>query len=210
MPRPHEDLERHVLVDHRTGGEPVFFTQGSWIAIEIGHVKASRVDAALAAYESMLERWRAANDRHRVAAVLSAANERAVIALCELGGHDDFRRLASAWDEHHRLAAGHAVVESRSLALYQVAESFGDLSLDPSSRDAYVLARVYPLGTGAAVDPRMLQAAGFESAVVFRSTDANRQAIIYRFESFDSYNAVRDEPPVSVDHVHVDKTFPGA
>jgi hypothetical protein len=41
MSRPHEDRQGHTLVDHRLGGLPMTFPNGSWLAIGVGRVKAA-------------------------------------------------------------------------------------------------------------------------------------------------------------------------
>src|ERR1700681_818925 len=107
MPRPHEDLERHTPTDHRPGGPPIGFAQGAWVAIDVAHVKADRVGAGISAYETLIEKARKSSMKARSAVVLRSVNNRRVIALVEIEGHEAFRHLKSAWDDHHLKAERH-------------------------------------------------------------------------------------------------------
>jgi hypothetical protein len=217
MPRPHEDLERHTPTDHRPGGAPVEFTPGAWCAIDVVHVKADRVDAGIAAYETLIEKARTSTAKARAAVVLRSVNKRRVIALVEIEGHDAFRHLASAWDDHHLKAERHAVAESSALALYRLAASTGTVSLDPASKDAYAFEhiargpeRVRPLIATIAA------AQGFRGVLLFGSDDASASAIIYRFAHAAEFDAFRQSPTArqaldaggdSVSAVHPVRTF---
>jgi len=193
MPRPHEDLERHVPTDHRPGGVPVAFALGAWCAIDIAHMKADRVDAGISTYETLIEKARTSSTGPRRAAVLRSVNGRRVIALVEIEGHDAFRHLRSAWDDHHLHASRHAVAESSSLALYRLAASAGDASLDPESTDAYAFEHVTrgPEHARAFITV-VTAAAGFRGALVFGSDDASASAIIYRFRHAAEFDAFRE------------------
>jgi hypothetical protein len=220
MPRPHEDLERHTLTDHRPGGAPVDLAPGAWCAIDIVHVKADRVDAGIASYETLIEKARTSTANARAAVVLRSVHNRRVIALVEIEGHDAFRHLASAWDDHHLKAERHAVAESSALALYRLTVSSGTASLDPASTDAYVFEhiargpeRVRPLiaTIGAAQ--------GFRGVLLFGSDDASASAIVYRFAHAAEFDAFRESPAArqtlgpagasgdSVSAVHPVRTF---
>jgi hypothetical protein len=193
MPRPHEDLERHTPTDHRPGGVPIGFAEGVWVAIEVAHVKANRVGAGISTYETLIEKARKSSTKARSAVVLRSVTNRRVIALVEIEGHEAFRHLKSAWDDHHLNAERHAVAESRSLALYRVAVSDGDTSFDPASKDAYAFEhvargpeRVRPLSILIAA------AQGFRGVLVFGSDDASASAIVYRFEHSAEFDAFRE------------------
>jgi hypothetical protein len=208
MPRPHEDRERHTLTDHRPGGETIAFEAGSWFAVEIARVKRERLGAALSAYESMIERARTSSGEARCAAVFSAATGREVLALVGVAGHEEFRQLASAWDDHHRFANGHAVTESRTLGLYRVERTAGDVSIDPASTDAYVFERMardrnvpVPIVTDVSA------ALGFRGVVAFRSDDGNRSILIYRFENLGQFELLRIAPAPHTEHMRPVKTF---
>jgi heme-degrading monooxygenase HmoA len=192
MPHPHEDLEKHALVDHRTGGPPVAFARGSWWAIDIAHLKADRVDAGVSTYETLIEHARSAGSHARTAAVLRATSGRRVVAIVGLDGHDGFRRLASAWDDHHLYAEHHAVSESVALALYSVAGSAGDAEIDPASHDAYAFERSEgdPAHIATAM-PAFASAAGFVGALVFGKSDATRTILVTRFSHAPEYAAFR-------------------
>jgi len=135
--RPHEDRERHTLVDHRRGGEAVRFASGSWVVIGVGRVKAERSDACVAAYETLVEKARTSNIHAGPVAIVVSHDRRRVVTMVGVRGHDGFRHLAAAWDDHHRFAQRRAIAESVSLGLYEVAASTGAADLDPSSHDAY-------------------------------------------------------------------------
>lgn len=182
MTRPHEDLERHRPADHRPGGVPITFAAGSWCAIDVVHMKAERVGAGIAAYETLIEKARTAPLGVRVAAVLRSVNDRRVIALVETQGHDAFRHLKSAWDGHHLVAERHDVAESVTLALYRLAASSGDASIDPEAQDAYAFEHVARgsqfTGALATAGPK---AHGFRGVLVFESDGGGNSAIVYRF-----------------------------
>jgi hypothetical protein len=220
MPRPHEDLQRHTPTDHRPGGPPIAFAPGVWCAIDVAHVRADRVGAGISAYETLIEQARASTTKARAAAVLRSVNNRRVIALIEISGHEAFRHLKSAWDDHHLNAERHAVAESQSLALYQLAVSAGDTSLDPASKDAYAFEHVArEPERGRALIAAIGAAQGFRGALVFGSDDASASAIVYRFEHSAEFDAFRGSAaarqvlgPVgasgeSIWAVHVVRTF---
>jgi hypothetical protein len=192
MTRPHEDLERHTPTDHRPGGVPVTFAPGAWCAIDVAHVKVDRVNAGISAYETLIEKARTSAIKGHGAAILRSVNNRRVIALLGVNGHEAFRHLKTAWDDHHLSAERHAVAESSTLALYQVAASGGHATIDPASHDAYGFERV-------ARDPahvRALVAAigtadGFRGLLVFGADDASASVVVYRFEHAAQLDAFR-------------------
>jgi hypothetical protein len=173
MTRPHEDLERHTFVDHRPGGVPVSFAPGSWCAIDVVHTKAERVGAGISAYETLIEKARTASLGVRVAAVLRSVNDRRVIVLVGIEGHEAFGHLRSAWDDHHLVAERRDVAESSALGLYRVATNSGDASIDPATKDAYAFARV---ARGAQLTNALAR-----GALVFESDGDESSIIIYRF-----------------------------
>jgi hypothetical protein len=183
MPRPHEDLERHTPVDHRTGGPPIALAPGTWCAIEVAHLAADRIDAGVAAYETLIERARTSAAKAHAAVVFRAANGRRVIALVSLDGHERFRHLAAAWDDHHLEAEHRAVAESASLLLYRMVESAGDAQLDPASTDAYAFERVArePARVRGLV-ATLAPVRGFRGVSIFGREDDAASAIVYRFE----------------------------
>ena len=193
MPRPHEDLERHTPVDHRADGLPITFAPGTWCAIEIAHVAAERAGAAISTYETLIEKARASSAKARSAAVFRSSNKRRVIALVGLDGHEGYRHIKSAWDDHHLFAERHAVTESGSLSLYQVVASAGEVLIDPASKEAYGFERLArePERVRKLIAP-IVAAQGFRGVFVFGADDASASAILYRFEhsqDFDSFRA---------------------
>jgi hypothetical protein len=220
MTRPHEDLERHTPTDHRPGGVPVTFAPGTWCAIDVAHVRADRVGAGVSAYETLIEKARTSAVKAHSAAILRSVNDRRVIALVSINGHDAFRHLKTAWDDHHLSAERHTVAESSALALYQVAASGGHATIDQASKDSYGFEHV-------ARDPNRVRALiaaigaadGFRGLLVFGTDDASASVVVYRFEHAAQIDAFRQSAaaqqilgPVgdmgqTVSPVHPVKTF---
>jgi hypothetical protein len=188
MTRPHEDLERHTPTDHRPGGVPITFEPHAWCAIDVAHLKAERVDAGISAYETLIEKAHA-----RVAVVLRSVNKRRVISLLEIEGHEAFRHLQSTWDDHHLVAQRHDVAESSTLALYRLAASSGDASIDPATKDSYAFEHVARSAERVHALVNTISAAeGFRGALVFGFDDDSASSIVYRFahaEQFDAFRA---------------------
>jgi hypothetical protein len=192
MSRPHEDRERHTLVDHRPGGSAVLFTVGSWLAIGIARVQAERTDACVSAYETLTEEARTSNVHAGPAAIFASANGRRVVTLVGVRGHDGFRHLTAAWDDHHRFAEHRVVAESVSFALYEVAASIGAADIDSATHDVYVYERVERPATrvcelfaslGAATD--------FRGATVCHDDGDIVTVILSRFAHFAAYDGFR-------------------
>ncbi len=192
MPRPHEDLQHHTLTDHSPGGPPIALAPGSWWAIEVGHVAADRADAAIASYETLIEKARTSSAKGGDGLILCSHNHRRVIALLHLEGHDGFRRLASAWDEHHLVAQRHAIAESRSLLLYRLSRAEGDAVIDPASSDALAFEQVR-IGAEKVADlaATLAAAPGFRGAFVFGPDDDGYTSIVYHFAHLPEIEAFR-------------------
>jgi hypothetical protein len=191
MARPHEDLERHTPVDHHPGGPPIEFTVGAWCAIVIAHVKAERIEAALSSYETLIEKARSSSAKARASAIFRSPNKRRVIALITIDGHESFRHIQSAWDDHHLNAEHRDVAESSSLALYRCSASTGEAVIDPASTDAYGFEHVArgPQEVGELIAP-IGGAQGFRGMLIFGADDATSAAVLYRFahhEEIDSF-----------------------
>ena len=192
MTRPHEDLQRHTPTDHWPGGVPVAFAPGAWCAVDVVHVKADRVGAGISAYETMIEKARAAPPHARTAVVLRSVNDRRVIVLVAIDGHVAFRHLQTAWDDHHLNAERHAVAESSALALYRLIASAGTPSFDPDTSDAYAFERVVRAPDRIrALIPVIAAAQGYRGVVVFGSDDASTSAVAYRFAHAADFEAFR-------------------
>ena len=220
MSRPHEDRERHTLVDHRPGGNAVTFPSGSWLVIGVGRVKSDRSDACVAAYETLVEKAQTSNVHAGAAAVLVSHNERRVITMVGVRGHDGFRHLAAAWDDHHRFAQHRAIAESVSLGLFEVAASIDEAGVDPESHDAYVFEhfdRPVPKATDLYASCRELPE--FRGATVFQGDDGTTTVVLSRFAHAAAYEAFRtgraaanalgseDQSGTASFHVRPTKTF---
>jgi len=124
--------------------------------------------------------------------------------LVEVGGHDAFKHLQSAWDNHHILAEHRAVAESSKLALYQVIAVTGDCALDPQSKDAYA---VEPFPTAPQQVEKLLAglptAPGFRGSVLIGTDDGTKSFAIYRFEHSAQIEGLRP----AAQPVHPVKTF---
>jgi hypothetical protein len=180
--RPHEDLERHTFVDHRGGGQVVDFALGAWCAVDVAHVGSDRVDAGISAYETLIEKARTSSAKAGPAVVLRSDDKRSVLSLVEVGGHEAFSHLKSAWGERHLYAEHRAVATSIALHLYRVAARLGEPAIDPASTDAYGFERTE--GDAEAmhhVVPAVVAAPGFVGALVFGDDDGFVRAVLYRF-----------------------------
>jgi hypothetical protein len=192
MTRPHEDLQHHVAVDHKPGGGAVRFAPNAWCAIDVVHVKADRVDAGLASYETLLEQARTSSAKAGTSAILRSLDNRRIIVIASLGGHEAFRHLKSAWDDHHLHAERHDVVESSTLALYQVTRAIGEVGLDPQAKNVYAIEHIAVDATKAqAIAQTTAEAAGFQGALVFGSDDGTASVLIYQFEHASEFSVAK-------------------
>ena len=118
-----------------------------------------------------------------------------MIALLGIDGHDGFRHITAAWDDHHLFAERHAVAESSSLALYRVAATAGDVLIDPTSTNAYVFERIArePAWVEELIGP-VVEAQGFRGLLVLGRDDARASAVIYRFRHGLEIDAFRASP----------------
>jgi hypothetical protein len=192
LSRPHEDRERHTLVDHRPGGSPTQFPVRTWLAIGIARVKTERTDACVAAYETLVEHAQTSNVHAGPAVVLAADNGRRVVTLVGVRGHDGFGHLTAAWDDHHRNAQHRVIAESVSFALYEVAAEFGDAGIDPASHDTYVFERVErTIAQANALFAAIGDVPEFRGATVFNADGAVATIMLTRFTNLAGYNAFR-------------------
>jgi|HubBroStandDraft_1064217.scaffolds.fasta_scaffold103684_1 hypothetical protein len=206
MSRPHEDRQRHTATDHHAGGPAIVFAPGAWWAIAVVHVTAERADAAIASYETLVENARTSAARVHEAAILRSQNHRRVIVLLHLDGHEGFRHLGAAWDDHHLVAQRHDVAESRSLTLYRLAANLGDAAIDPASTDALAFEQFSDnLERMQAVTSSIAAAPGFRGASTLRSDDDSTAAIVYRFTNVEEIGAFRASETLYP--VHVVRTF---
>jgi hypothetical protein len=174
----------------------------------VAHVAAERAPAGVAAYETLVEQARVAAPKAREAAVLESHNRRRVIALLHLDGHEAFRHLTAAWDDHHLFAERHAVAESQSLALYRLVTNLGESTIDPASTDAYAFEHVSldAERTRAAAAP-IVAAPGFRGAILFGADGADASAVLYRFAHAEEIEAFRATP--EAEHVLGSSRAPG-
>jgi hypothetical protein len=191
MSRPHEDRERHTLVDHRTGGDPVALAVGSWLVLGVAHVKAERSDAGISAYETLLERAATSKARAHPAAILLSADRRRVITLAGVTGRDGFTAIAAAWDDHHREAQHRAIANSQALGLFSVASAIGAAVLDPGSHDAFAYEQfLRPVPNAADPFAAAVEHEPFRGAVVL-SGDGRTTVILSRFARVAAYEEFR-------------------
>jgi len=204
MTRPHEDLRHHTPVDHRPGGPPIRFAHDAWCVIDVLHVKSERAPAAASAYETLIEQARTSAAKAGNAAILKSANDRRVVALVEVGGHDAFAHLQAAWDDHHLFAEHRTSTESRTLALYQAISTIGDCALDPASQSVYAFEH-FPSAPQSLqrIIGGMAAAQGFLGVQLFGTDDGTKSFIMYRFEHRPQIEALRPNALVA----HPVKTF---
>jgi hypothetical protein len=194
MSRPHEDRERHTLVDHRPGGVPVAFTVGCWLAVGIAHVAADRSDACVSAYETLIEAARTSNVHAGPAAVFASENGRRVVTLIGVRGHAGYRQLAAAWDDHHRFAQHRAMSESAFLELCTVGTNIGGADIDPASSDAYFYERIdRPLAHVSEMLFSLSASAAFRGATILHDdgAGANATIVLLRFTDAAAYEVFR-------------------
>lgn len=190
--RPHEDRERHTLVDHRPGGSPILFSVGSWLAIGTARVKAERLDACVSAYETLVEAARASNVHADPAAIFAAANGRRAVTFVGVRGHDGFRHLTAAWDDHHRNAEHRVIAESVSFALYEVAASVAAADIDPTSHDTYVYERLgRPVSRASELFSSLASAPDFRGALVCHNDADTATVLLSRFAHIAAYDVFR-------------------
>ncbi|HTW85454.1 MAG TPA: hypothetical protein VMD91_15400 [Candidatus Sulfotelmatobacter sp.] len=116
----------HTTVDHRPGGLDVDIEASSaWIAVGVFDAKAGREPAVLSSVETMIEQF--ARERPVPSAFVMASRDgHRVVAFLWLAGHDAFRALQSAWDQHHLHLAREDKAESMRLALCHCTATSGD------------------------------------------------------------------------------------
>jgi hypothetical protein len=174
---------------------PVGFAVDSWLAIGIAHVKAERTDACVAAYETLIEKARTSNVHAGPAAVFASDNGRRVVTMVGLPGHDEFRHLAAAWDDHHRNAQHRVIAESVSFTLYRVAAGIAAADIDPASHDAYVYEHLDRSAPGAsALFSSLGDSPNFRGAAVFSDDGATATVILSRFAHLADYDDFRGSP----------------
>jgi hypothetical protein len=192
LSRPHEDRERHTLVDHRPGGSPVAFSAESWVAVGVAGVKAERTDACLSAYETLVEKARTSNAHAGPAALLASGDGRRVVILLGVAGHEGFRHLAAAWDDHHRVAQHRDIAEALSLALYEVVANVGSAGVDPAAHDVTQYERIdKPLPRASEVFTALRRAPDFRGATVLRKDGATATLILSSFAHAAAYESFR-------------------
>jgi hypothetical protein len=192
MTRPHEDIQHHTAVDHRPGGPAVRIAPNAWCAIDVVHVKSDRVDAGISSYETLIEKARGSAARASTAAILRSLDNRRVIVLLEVGGHDAFNHLKSAWDDHHLRAEKHTVAESSTLALYRVINGIGEVGFDAQANNVYAVEHIaVDPAKAAAIVKTTSEAQGFQGALVFGSDDGTSSVLIYQFEHPSEFEVVR-------------------
>jgi hypothetical protein len=192
LSRPHEDRERHTLVDHRPGGTPVTFPKGTWVVVGVARVKAERNDALVSAYETLVEKARSSNVHAGSAAVLSSQNGRRVVTMVAVRGHEGFRELAAAWDDHHRNEQHRAIGEPVSLGLYEVVDAIAAADIDPASHDAFVYEhfdRLVPKVAALFASTGNLET--FRGATILNRDDGAATVVLTRFANAAAYEGFR-------------------
>jgi hypothetical protein len=220
MSRPHEDRERHTAVDHRPSGDAIAFSRDQWCAIDVLHVPEARVDAAVSAYETLIEEAQRSAASAGPAVIFRSADRTRVVVIVQLGGHAAFRHLRSAWDAHRLYNEHRAKAHASELGLYRVFEALEDTRIDPASTDHYSFERCGKTGLRVeAVFEALGNEIGFRGALAFTRDDDRDIVLMMHFEHEREYGAFRssaaavaafgaaqlvDEPTT---HVHAVKTF---
>jgi hypothetical protein len=110
-----------------------------------------------------------------------------------VGGHDGFRRLAAAWDDHHRNAQHRVISESVSFGLYEVAADIGAAEIDPASHDAYAFERLErPVQRVSELFSSLDALADFRGVTIFEADGATATVILSRFAHRAAYDSFRN------------------
>jgi hypothetical protein len=192
MTRPHEDRERHTAVDHKPGGPVVEFAPNAWCAIDVVRVKPERADAALASYETLVEKAYASSAKPGASVILHSLDNHRVVVLVTVGGHDAFAHLQSAWDAHHLHAERHDVAETSTLGLYRLVAQLGSVVFDPQAKNVFAVEHVgVDVEKARALAQTTAEATGFRGALVFGNDDANASVLVYQFEHASEFAVVK-------------------
>jgi hypothetical protein len=160
--------------------------------VGVARVKAERSDACVAAYESLIEKAQTSNVHAGPAVAFTAHNQRRVVTMVGVRGHDEFRHLAAAWDDHHRFEQHRAIAESVSLGLYEVAASIAAAGIDPASHDAYGFEQLERSVPNAGSLLASLDAGTEFSGALMLQGDLGRTTILLtRFAHVAAYEAFR-------------------
>ncbi|MGD1068164.1 MAG: hypothetical protein ABR975_15250 [Vulcanimicrobiaceae bacterium] len=151
----------HTTVDHREGGLDVAVGASSgWIALAQFHTKPERQAAVLASVETLMEQF--GHERPVAEAFVMASRDgHRVIAFLWLGGHDAFRALQSAWDQHHRHLAREHKEEALKIALCHCTATSGEALFAVGGKDVVTFAELpanatLPTGDGDTILGRAL------------------------------------------------------
>jgi hypothetical protein len=143
--RPHTD------VDHRSAGPDVDIAEAKgWVAVAEFGVKPDRQQAEISALETRVELFR--RERHIGASfVIASRDKHRVGAFLWLGGHDAFRSLESAWDQHALHLARTDKAESSKLFLCTCKSTTGNPTFEVEGSDVVTFDALAPAATEAAV-----------------------------------------------------------
>jgi hypothetical protein len=192
MTRLHEDRERHTAVEHRPGGSPIQFLPNAWCAIDVVRVKPERADAALASYETLIEKARSSSAKAGASVILRSLDNHRVIVLVTVGGHDAFAHLQSAWDAHHLHTERHDVAELSTLGLYNLAAELGNVTFDAQAKNEFAVEHIgVDVEKARALAQATARAPGFRGALVFSNDDTNASVLVYQFEHASEFAVVK-------------------
>ncbi|MGB8267358.1 MAG: hypothetical protein WCE44_13585 [Candidatus Velthaea sp.] len=125
----------HTNVDHRQRGPDVEILAGkTWIAIAEFTARPDRQEAVISAVETRIELFR---QKHHVAPsfLIASRDGHRVIAFLGVSGHDEFRELQSAWDQHEQHLARTDKAEASKLVLCHCTATSGDPTFSVGSTD---------------------------------------------------------------------------
>jgi hypothetical protein len=114
------------------------------------------------------------------------------VTLVGVRGHDGFRHLAAAWDDHHRFAQHRVVAESVSSGLFEVAAAVADAEVVPGAHDAYVYEQFErPVPGARDLFASSEVSAEFRGATILHGDDGRATVILARFAHIAAYEAFR-------------------
>ncbi len=141
----------HTDVDHKSGGPDVELADAKgWVAVAEFDVKPDRQQAEISALETRIELFR--HERHvGPSFVFASRDKHRVGAFLWLGGHDAFRSLQSAWDQHAQHLARTDKAESGKLFLCTCRSTTGNPTFEVEGSDVVTFDALAPAAVEAAV-----------------------------------------------------------
>jgi hypothetical protein len=146
-----DHVRPHTGVDHRSIGPDVELADAKgWVAVAEFDVKPDRQQAEISALETRIELFR--RERHVESSFVFASRDKhRVGAFLWIDGHDAFRSLQSAWDQHAQHLARTDKAESGRLFLCTCKSTTGNPTFEVEGSDVITFDALAPAAVGEAV-----------------------------------------------------------